>query len=632
MPPLNEMNNNSFSRRIAFLNPNVKAKHVISRAQPPLGLMSLMGICRDISIPYGYIDADAYDMDDSEVVEAIARGGYSYVGVPLFSLMAIRTFPLLERLKQETKVKVIVGGPLPTADTRWLMEQCRAVDYSVLGEGEVVLPKLIVGIEGKLSLDEIPGIAFWENERLFVTPRGNEFLPGERIPMPDFEAIDFRYYRGTSPVGAWPSANLFVTRGCPFRCSFCSNPIWSHKPNTVPVPIVINWLEHISRMGIREVFFVDDTLNIKHEWFEELCYSIIKKGLSNRMVFKGPFRADLTDPEQLKLAREAGFWLIFYGVESGAQNILDYYQKGEKLWDMANAIAWTRAAGMKSQASMIAGAPIESVSTVLETSNALRKMDPEYAPTHILIPYIGTKIADDIISKGILTPQEVREYDHTKPTISTETLTTEELLEIIDFMRKDFVDFKKSTVRTIKRGKELAAQGYDEKQILTLILRERKEADFLIPDGVPQTLFLEKDDPRLDDMGDELLCSTSDIRFADRQWYDCEKTFRWSRRIFECPFFLKEHKRYIEIHWASLRQEQVYVNVSINEAVSLSLQIGEPGWRIDKISLPKALAGVVWIKVEVLNPFLPHDDSRELGMAFQSIRFISGNGVNKNVE
>jgi anaerobic magnesium-protoporphyrin IX monomethyl ester cyclase len=623
MLTLDEMKGKSFSGRIAFLNPNVRGRFALSRAQPPLGLMSLMGVCRDLSIPYGYLDADAYDMNDSEVVAAIARGQCDYVGIPLFSLMVSGIFPLLESIKRETQVKLIVGGPLPTTDIHWLMEQCRAIDYAVLGEGEVVLPQLLLAIEGKLALDEVPGIAFWEGERLIVTPRNKGFLPGDRAPMPDFGAIDFRYYSGTAPVGAWPFAHLLVTRGCPFKCSFCSNPVWNHKPNAVPIPVVINWLEHLSRIGIREVFFVDDTLNINYGWFEELCYSIIKTGLCNRMVFKGPFRADLTDPEQLKLARKAGFWLIFYGVESGAQTILDYYQKGEKVEDLANAIEWTRAAGLKSQASMIAGAPIDTVDTLLETANFLRATDPDYAPTHPLIPYIGTKVANDIILRQILTPQEIREYDHTKPTIHTETLTTEELLEIIDFMRKDFVGFKKSTARAMKRRKELTSQGYDEKQILSLIARECKEADSLIPDGAPRNLSLEKDDPRLSDIGDELLCFTSDIRFADGQWHDCEMNiFRWSRPTFECPFFLKESKRYIEIHWSSMRQEQVDVKVSINDDFSLMLQIGEPEWRIDKIHLPGALAGVVWLKVEVLNPFLPPGDPRELGMAFQSIRFV----------
>jgi anaerobic magnesium-protoporphyrin IX monomethyl ester cyclase len=347
------------------LNLNVRGRYALYRTQPPLGLMSLMGVCRELSIPYGYLDADAYDLSPADVIRAIAAGEYAYVGVSLLSLRARHAYPLFERIKRELKVKLIVGGPLPTTDTEWLLEQCPAIDYAVLGEGEIVLPKLLLGLERKIRFEDIPGIAFCNQGKIFTTPRTQECLSGEKVPMPDFQAIDFRYYSGASPVGAWPSANLLVTRGCPFRCSFCSNPIWNHKPHFIPVPTVIRWLEFLGRSGIREVFFVDDTLNINSDWFEELCRGLIGSGLNQKMVFKGPFRANLTNPHQLKLARQAGFWLIFYGVESGNQSLLDYYRKGERVEEMASAITWTRIAGLKSQASLIAGAPIDTVEITL---------------------------------------------------------------------------------------------------------------------------------------------------------------------------------------------------------------------------------------------------------------------------
>lgn len=623
MRSYDELKGKKFFNRIAFLNLNVRGRFGLYRTQTPLGLMSLMGVCRELNIPYGYIDADAYDLDDHEVIRRIATGQYAHVGVSLLSLKVAHIFPLLERIKQELKVKLIVGGPLPTTDTDWIMGNCQAIDYAVLGEGESTLPKLLLALEGKISLQDIPGISFRENEKVITTQRNMEFLPGNRVPRPDFEAIDFRYYSGASPVGAWPSTNLLVTRGCPFRCSFCSNPIWNHKPNFIPVSTVISWLEHLHRLGIREVFFVDDTLNINSDWFEELCRALIKTGLNQRMIFKGPFRANLTNTTQLALARQAGFWLIFYGVESGNQKILNYYQKGEKVEEMASAIIWTRNAGLKSQASMIAGAPIDTVESLLQTANFLRGVDPDYAPTHPLIPYIGTKIAQDIIAEGILTPQEIRDYDQTKPTIRTKTLNTKELLEIVDFMRNDFRDFKISSVRGIKRRQELASLGIDGKDISNILDVERKEARHLIPDGVPRSLPFRKNDPRLEDLGDELLCFTSDYRFGENQWYDCEKgNFRWSHPAFECPFFLNEGRNGLEIFCASMRKEKVDLKILINDEVPIFFCIQEPEWRKELIPLSREIKGVIWLKVEVSKAFVPPGDPRELGLAFQSIRFV----------
>jgi anaerobic magnesium-protoporphyrin IX monomethyl ester cyclase len=433
----------TFSGKIAFLNPNSRAREFIPSG-PPFGLMCLMGVCRDLSIPYGFIEADAHNLSDAEVIDAINAGKYEYVGVPLVSLRASKIFPLLERIKRETHVKLIVGGPLPTADTSWLMESCQAIDYAVIGEGEAVLPQLLFCIENNMPLDEIAGISYWEDDQLIATPRDTQCLPGEILPMPDFDVIDYDIYPGLPPAGGWPSMNIFATRGCPYKCTFCCNPIWSHKPKIIPVPIIINWLERLEKKGVREVFFADDTFNINHNWLEELCTSIIKSGLHQKMGFKSLIRADLTQPEQLELARKAGFCNICYGAESGNQRVLDYYRKRETVEDIAKAIEMTHAAGLKSIANFIAGAPIDTADTLLDTAKFIRQINPTYFSLRLLTPMIGAKIAEDIIARGILTVQEIRHYDHSNPTIRTETLSTKELLEIYDFICQDFLVFQKT--------------------------------------------------------------------------------------------------------------------------------------------------------------------------------------------
>ncbi len=585
--------------------------------------MSLMGVCRDLFIPYGYIDADAYDLNETEVITKIIDGQYSYVGISLLSLRVTSIFSTLERIKHDTKLKLIVGGPLVTADINWIMEQCPAIDYAILGEGEITFPNLLLALEGKVRLNDIHGLAFREEGELFITPRRPNLLPGEKVPMPDFQAIDFRYYSGAAPVGAWPSANLLVTRGCPFHCTFCSNPVWNHKPNFVPVSTVIQWLKCLNRLGIREVFFVDDTLNLNPSWFEDLCRQLIKTNLNQKFVFKGPFRANLTYPKQLDLAKEAGFWLIFYGVESGNQRVLDYYKKGETVEELASAIAWTRSAELKSQASLIAGAPVDTAETLLETANFLRKANPDYAPTHPLIPYMGTRIAEDIINQELLTEEEVRNYDHMNPIIRTKTLTTPDLLSIIQFICKDFVIYKKSPIYALRRKHELSFKEYPPKKIDKILELEQKEAEELIPDGVPRNLSLIREDPRLKNLSDDLLCFTSDLRFAEGKWYDCEKGFfRWARPVFSSPFFLSAPKEILEICWSSMRTDSVKIKIWMNEEMLIEFNSHEPGWRTDKFTLGKKMEGVVWLRFEVSSPLFCPGETRELGMAFQSIRFL----------
>lgn len=616
--------------RIAFLNPNVRERHLLRHSQPPLGLMSLMSACRLLEIPYGFIDADGYDSDEDQIISKLQSGGYKYLGVTLVSLLANKTLAFLVRIKEALDIKVVVGGPLPTVDTQWLMETYPHIDVAVLGEGEKVLPQVLLALEGKKELDGIAGVAYWRSDQLAINLPDKSWLSGDQVPMPDFNVINFKNYFGVHPVAAWPSAHLLVTRGCPFRCTFCSNPIWNHRANPIPVDTAVSWLLHLKQLGIRDVFFVDDTLNINREWFQQLCWSIIRAGLPGHMVFKAPFRANLADRDQLKLARKAGFWLIFYGVESGDQAVLDYYQKGEQVEDMAEAIELTRAAGLKSQASMIAGCPIDNAKTLLNTSNFLREADPDYAPIHPLIPYVGTKIADDIVKRGLMTIDEIRSYNHTKPSIKTESLDTAELLEIIDLMRKDFHEFKISRARRRRRLNELVKAGRDSDFANYQAGYEAKEALSWSSDGVPDILAYKPNDERLSQLCDELECSTYDMRFTMGEWYgvevDGQNRFRWFGKQIQCPFFLTKKAQAVEFSCATLRSGLVRVSFFLNDMLIKVIRIFKPDWHTVQVRLPHVIQGVVWLKLVVHKPFIPSqtgrsDDNRKLGLAVRSIRF-----------
>jgi len=68
--------------------------------------------------------------------------------------------------------------------------------------------------------------------------------------------------------------------------------------------------------------------------------------------------------------------MMTFGVESGSPEVLKYYKKGESIDDIAQAIDFCNSAGIKSLASFIAGAPIDTVDTLLETANFIRQVNP----------------------------------------------------------------------------------------------------------------------------------------------------------------------------------------------------------------------------------------------------------------
>ncbi|KPA17087.1 Fe-S oxidoreductase [Candidatus Magnetomorum sp. HK-1] len=607
----------AFAGKIAFINPNSRIKGLLPTSSP-FGLMCLMGVCKSLSIPYAYIDAEAYSMDDTQILSAIHKADCDYIGMTLFSIMASKLFSLITRIKKETRAVIIVGGPLPTADTQWLMETCSEIDYAVSGEGELILPQLLLSIEQKSYVASIPGVSYWDGNNLVINNQNHQKSFSE-IPDPDFETVDYRYYPGVSPVGAWPSVNILATRGCPYNCTFCCNPVWHRGVNLISVSTVIKWLNVLATQGIKHVYFSDDTININNDWFEELCGCMIKSGLSSKMLFRCQFRTDLTTRKQLESARKAGFWMIGYGVESGSQTILDYYKKKEKVEDSASAIEMTHAAGLHSLTNFIAGAPLDTVDTLLETSNFIRETNPTYASIQWLHPFIGAEIARDIIDKGILSKLQIREYDHTNPTIRTLTLSNSDLREVINYMRNDILIFKKSVMHRLKREQVFALQDWETDQNSHFIKYEVEQAESL----VRENRFISKHIKERT-MTDEILLFTSDIRLKIDEWYDSEVELRWSRPKFKLPFFLKDTKQYLEIYWAGMRSR---INIKItlvgsDKDFSFQTRLRNPNWHKKVFTFPEKLSGLVWVNCLIEKPFFAPNDSRELGMAFKSIRFL----------
>jgi len=611
------------TQRIVFINPNLSGGATIRRQQPPLGLMSLMGALRQIGVTYNLIDAEGYCLSDDQVLEEVKRLAPDFIGVPLFTLSSHYIFPLLHLIKKNSDVKIISGGPLPTVDAKWVMHECTAIDYCILGEGEVILPALLDAIIEGRPVETVPNIVYRSAETVVEQERKPIYLEGHEVPMPDFDVIDFKQYGGVNPIGAWPSINLLVTRGCPFKCTFCSNPIWNHGPHAVPVSTVIDWLKILASKGIKEVFFVDDTLNINEKWFDELCSSLIDTKLNQLMTFKGPFRANLTSLKQLQRAKEAGFWLIFYGVESGCQELLDYYRKAETVEDMTKAIFWTREAGLKSQASMIAGAPLDTSETLLQTSNFLRIADPDYAPTYPLIPYVGTAISMDILQRGILTEYDIRNYDMEHPIIRTDTMNTKDLLDIISFMRKDFCLYKHSAARRVRRIKEIREQEDDITQCNLILATEEKEADAAYANGgVPIFHEVIPGSAETCFYGEHLDANSGDYRFQFGGWFAIEeKKFRWTNQTVKIPFYLPKPVNELIIIWNSFRNIPVKVDALLNENIVAQVDINQAGWKSEQIFLETESCGEIWLELRIINTWNPPNDSRTLGVAIQKIYF-----------
>ncbi|HOV82337.1 MAG TPA: radical SAM protein [Methanothrix sp.] len=419
--------------RVLFINPSTRNLGTLLTVLPPIGILYLASALREAGHEVRMVDADINDMGTREIAEVVSDYKPDVAGITMNTLQASQAYETANIIKNvNSEILVVAGGPHPSALKGDILRECRSIDAAVFGEGEVTIQELVKAWEGGRSLTGLKGVCFREEGVVVNGPR-EPIQNLDDLPWPALDlAGPVRRYPGAYPVGARPSIQVMASRGCPFHCTFCSNPVWERRLRLRSPDSVLEEVEWLRReFKVREVFFQDDTFNMDREWFESICQGIIERGLNERMLFKSPFRANehLVDLELLRLAKRAGFWMIFYGVESGDQAILDGVKKNLRLEEIDRAFRLTRRAGLRSYASFMIGNLGESRATVQNTIAFARRIDPDYYGFAIATPYPGSEFYERAKEMGYL--ESKQEYKLDRYMLNNESFAPGEVEELV---------------------------------------------------------------------------------------------------------------------------------------------------------------------------------------------------------
>lgn len=170
-------------------------------------------------------------------------------------------------------------------------------------------------------------------------------------------------------------------------------------------------------------------MNLNHEWAFAVFNDIIKRGLGNEMLFKIACRVNekLLTKEFLELAKKAGVWNIFYGIESGSQLMLDRMKKGITAAEIKHAIALTKEAGINSQCSFVVGLPGESLKTLTDTQALLQETKPSWFGWCYFCPFPGTEATKEATEHKYIRQVDYAEYCYGNVYCRTEYLDYKEL-------------------------------------------------------------------------------------------------------------------------------------------------------------------------------------------------------------
>ena len=372
-----------------------KAFSKIGAILPPLGLMYVATTLENKGYEVKILDAQLKNLTVTGAVNECIKIKPDLIGVTCLTSSFDKSIKFCNKLKQVMDVPVLMGGPHATiAPIQVLKNKC--VDFVVRGEGEYATLELVTALNSGSNLHKVDGIGFKEKENPILTKPRNPIKNIDEIPFPARHLVKLDAYRPSPPhYKRLPNTTMFTSRGCPYACTFCSNPVWGSSSRQRSVENVINEIKYlVKRYGIRDIYFWDDIFGVNRKWIHEFCDAIKRERIDITWHCNG--RANLADKETLKKMAEAGCWAIFYGFESMDQEILDAINKKISPEQIKNAIRLTKEAGIEVRANFIFGLPNETPKKAKRMINELVKMNPDYVKFNILTPFPGTKLYNQI--------------------------------------------------------------------------------------------------------------------------------------------------------------------------------------------------------------------------------------------
>jgi len=419
--------------KFTFIVPNTRYKNdYLWSSLPSRGLLSLAAVLKRCGYAVDYIDADMDALSHAEVVARIRDFGSNAVGITMNTFQVKAAQDLAGAIKRYNgDITVIVGGPHPSSFKGNVLRACPWLDIASVSESEGTIEEIARAIDGNGDFSEIKGICYRRDGDVHETEPRPLIEDLDTVPFPAYElAGDLTRYPGALPVLNSPSMHMMASRGCPFNCIFCTKSVWGNKMRFRSPQNTVDEVEHLHTMyGINEVFFQDDTMNMKRDWFFSVCDEIIRRGLNESMSFKTSFRVNerLVDEELLQKAREAGFWIIFYGVESGNQRILDTIKKGTTLEEIKRAFRLTREAGIKTIAAFMVGNVGETPKTVKDSIQLAKEIRPDYLGFSIATPLPGTAFHAIAKEKGWIYSEDFSSFSQFEAVSRNEDMTMKEI-------------------------------------------------------------------------------------------------------------------------------------------------------------------------------------------------------------
>jgi anaerobic magnesium-protoporphyrin IX monomethyl ester cyclase len=371
----------------------------------PLGLLYLCSYIEQ----FGF-EVDILHGDISEI-----KSGYKFYGISSTTgqySMALKAQKKIREIQPDAKI--ILGGPHLNTSEYVAQSLWHGWEYLVVGDGEIPLKNIL---QREVFERVIYGVSIGDLDSL---------------PFPAYHKIDMSKYNFPLRDGL-KCINMITSRGCPFKCNFCTTSNKKFRKRSVEnviqeVDLLVN------KYGFNALMFVDDTMSVDAQRYNNILWELEPFNIKWRSYGR---TSTITFGALERMAR-SGCVECAPGIESGSQSILDLIEKGTSVEHNIDWCIRCEDVDIVCNPSLIIGLPTESPETVGLTRDFVKEVKPRAFSYNIFLPLRDSSIYQQRNTKykGLITIYPYTWDDCrsktkkiTKCFVSTPELSREQILE-----------------------------------------------------------------------------------------------------------------------------------------------------------------------------------------------------------
>jgi len=368
----------------------------------------------------------AVEEEFETLAEKLRRDPFEVVCLSAPTPLIVNAWQAATVAKQHGAI-TILGGPHLTLMPHESMEKPQ-VDLVVRGEGETTILEIMQALAQELKIKNEKSVS--PSPQLFNPINGWGNILGlswrdlsgkiyhnsarplkddlDAIPFPSHQLFKIERYTNLNPLTDGLDMNaraytIVTSRGCPYKCTYCSKPVTGNSWRGRSVDNVIaEWAWLVNDLGATEIGITDDIWNLDKKRAKALCHALIKEKLNHvPWVTVHGMKVNNTDAELFELMKQAGCKRVGFGVENGDDWMLQHViKKGQTVEMVRSAMKWAKTAQLETMAFFVFGMPGENEQSMEKTIQLALELDPDLAHFMMAAPFPGTEMWEMLKKHG----------------------------------------------------------------------------------------------------------------------------------------------------------------------------------------------------------------------------------------